>query len=94
MSKVFIIANNYTAKLIVSNLEYILNDSITEIYLLAENHFPNDTYPFSSAKITLCKNIHEGIANSDVIIMAKTKYLIPSFIALNILNSSSSKHFS
>ena len=74
MSKVFIIANNYTAKLIVSNLEYILNDSITEIYLLAENHFPNDTYPFSSAKITLCKNIHEGIANSDVIIMAKTKH--------------------
>ena len=69
MKKIFLLSTSFFTKLLLQNLNYVLNINFNTIVLLKENHTSTEKFPYN---VELYNNIDECLIACDCIIILKT----------------------
>ena len=68
MENIGLLTNSITARMLMYQIDYVLNIPVKNIYVLSENHNKSEIFPTSGAKVTICDSYDEFIQKSELII--------------------------
>lgn len=68
MYNIGLLTNSVTDRMLMYQIDYVLNIPVKNIYVLSENHNKSEIFPTSGAKVTICDSYDEFIQKSELII--------------------------
>lgn len=68
MENIGLLTNSITARMLMYQIDYVLNIPVKNIYVLSENHNKSEIFPTNGAKVTICDSYDEFIQKSELII--------------------------
>ena len=81
MKNVFILANSFSSRTFLYQIDYLLNLNIREIYLLDENHDCSEIYNINTkVRLVPSQKMDEYIRISDIVLILQDEYIPQSTI--------------
>ena len=76
MDNIGLLTNSITARMLLYQIDYVLNMPVKNIYILPEYHNKSEMFPTSHVKVIICDSYDEFIQKSELIITSYNREML------------------